>query len=62
MQVYMKDYLIDLQSEEYQYKLKVIDFLEKRGVNYRDIIPPKKTIEIAKRQYPDSWEEYLKKF
>jgi hypothetical protein len=62
IQVYMKYYLIDLESEEYQYKLKVIDFLEKRGVNYRDVIPPKKTIEMAKRQYPDSWEEYLKKY
>ena len=56
----MKRQLIDLESEEYQYKLKVIDFLEKRGVDYRGVIPPKKTIEMAKRQYPDSWEEYLK--
>ena len=56
----MKDYLIDLESEEYKYKLKVIDFLERHGVDYRGVVPSKKTIEMAKRQYPDSWEEYLK--
>jgi len=56
----MKRQLIDLESEEYKYKLKVIDFLERHGVDYRGVVPSKKTIEMAKRQYPDSWEEYLK--
>ena len=58
----MKRQLIDLESEEYLYKLKIIDFLEKHGIDYRGVVPPKKTIEMAKRQYPDSWEEYLKKY
>jgi len=56
----MKRDLISLSSEAYQDKLKVIRFLEDHGVDYLNTPPPKRLIERAKQQYPDTWEEYLK--
>jgi|JI8StandDraft_1071087.scaffolds.fasta_scaffold12028_4 ankyrin repeat protein len=54
--------LFQLDSKEYTQKMKVVDFLTKKGINYRATpIPPYAYIE-AKRRYPDTWKEYLEKY
>ena len=62
IQEYMKNQLIDLGSTDYQYKIKVIDILESNGINYKSLKPTKETIDRIKRNFPDTWEEYLDKF
>jgi hypothetical protein len=58
----LKQDLIDLESEAYQDKLKVINFLEKQGIDYRNTKPSDWLIQRAKQQMPDTWEDYLSKF
>lgn len=51
-----------LGSKEHFYKMKVVDILQKRGVDYYSTPIPNYVIEDAKRKYPDSWQEYLQKY
>lgn len=58
----MRSSPIPLESPQYQYKLKVIEFLKTKGLDYTKEPIPEKTIEKIKRNYPDNWEEYLNKY
>lgn len=49
-----------LDSKEYQIKLKVIKFLEDKGLNYRETKIPDKVLKRIIDEYPDTWEEYIK--
>ncbi|TGN17771.1 ankyrin repeat domain-containing protein [Leptospira idonii] len=64
--VYIADRLrlciIRLDSEQYQYKLKVIEFLKKNGIDYWSAPIPLAAKLEAKRMYPNDWEDYLKKY
>ena len=53
-------FIFPLDSKEYQCKLKVIDFLKKRGQDYYKTKIPKHTLRLIKDQYPETWEEYIK--
>lgn len=48
-----------LDSKEYQYKLKVIDFLREKGIDYSESEIPDKIIKKIKHLHPDDWEEYI---
>ncbi len=54
--------LINLDSEDFQWKKKVVQFLEENGIDYRNAPVPPRTLEMIKSNYPNDWEEYLKKF
>ena len=43
-------------------KIKVIEFLKERGLNYKESPIPENIVKRAKKEYPDTWEEYLKKY
>lgn len=43
-------------------KQKVITFLLERGVDYRSSPIPERIVGDAKSRYPNSWQEYLKKY
>ena len=58
----MKRYPVPLESPQYQYKLKVIEFLKTKGLDYTKEPIPEETLENIKRTYPDNWEEYLNKY
>ncbi len=45
---------------EYFYKKRVIQFLEKNGIDYYGLPVDKDVLEILKRNYPDSWESMSK--
>lgn len=52
--------MVPLDSREYQYKLKVIDFLKERGLDYYETEIPEHALKLIKDKYPDTWEKYIK--
>lgn len=53
---------LPLDSKEYKFKLKIIDFLKKKGFDYYNEPIPDFMIKKIKRLYPDDWQEYLQKY
>lgn len=51
---------IPLDSREYEFKLRVIEFLQEKGLDYYKTEIPEHALKIIKDKYPDSWEEYIK--
>lgn len=50
---------LPLDSEEYKFKLKIIDFLKEKGLDYhKEPIPDFMEKEI-KRLHPNDWQEYM---
>ena len=58
----LRQCILPLDSEQYEYKMKVVDFLQKRGLNYWDSEIPDYILKRIKERYPDDWEEYIKKY
>ncbi len=56
---FLREAIIPLDSENYMYKRKVIEFLKKRGLDYDTVPIPESVVRWAKQKYPDSWEHYL---
>lgn len=52
--------MVPLNSKEYEYKLKVIDFLKEKGLDYHETEIPEHALKLIKDKYPDIWEEYIK--
>ena len=52
--------MVPLDSREYKYKLRVIDFLREKGLDYHETEIPEHAIKLIKDKYPDTWEEYIK--
>ena len=55
---------IDLQlnSDEYKYKLKIVNFLKKKGLDYYNEPIPDFMIKRIKRLHPNDWQEYMQKY
>jgi uncharacterized protein len=54
--------IIDLDTEQYKNKMKLVAFLKSKGLDYdKEPIEPS-TIERIKAMHPDNWEEYLKRY
>lgn len=51
-----------LDSKEYEAKMRVVDFLKNKGVDYRHYSIPVEVVKSAKLEYPDTWREYLEKY
>jgi hypothetical protein len=58
----LREAVLPLNSEEYKQKMKVVEFLDQKGINYRKISVPDFVVEEAKKKYPDNWQEYLQKY
>lgn len=54
--------LIELNSEQYKYKLEVIDFLKEKGLDYDKEPIPDYVLEDIKKKYPKDWEDYVKRY
>lgn len=54
--------LTELNTTKHFYKEKVIEFLKKHNVDYRNSPIPSYTLERIKKQYPDTWQEYIEKY
>lgn len=65
-----KMYLVDLMrydefpldSKKYADKMKVVEFLKQKGINYRSLPIPEEVVRHAKQNYPQNWKEYLDKY
>lgn len=55
----LRRWIFDLESEEYQIKMKIIDEFERQGVDYYETPISDRTIELIKTRYPKTWEEYI---
>lgn len=51
-----------LDSRKYKQKMEVVKFLAERGWDYWKAPIPDYIIEKAKKEYPDSWQEYLENY
>lgn len=58
----LRQCIYPIGSEKHITKMKVIDFLQKRGLNYWDSEIPDYILEKIKTIYPKDWEEYIKKY
>lgn len=58
----LRDWVYKLDSEEYKMKMDIVEEFARQGVNYWDTKIYKDTLEHIKKLYPDTWEEYLKKY
>ncbi|MBG9734184.1 ankyrin repeat domain-containing protein [Paenibacillus alvei] len=58
----LRDWVYPLDSEEYKIKMEIVKEFSNQGVNYWDTKANDYTIMQIKKAYPDSWEEYLKRY
>lgn len=58
----LRESLIDLDTERYSQKMQIVKFLKDKGIDYWSTPISEATIKEAKRRYPDTWEEYLKRY
>ncbi|WP_252225229.1 ankyrin repeat domain-containing protein [Clostridium sp. ZBS2] len=51
-----------LDSEKYKIKMEIVYEFDRQGVNYYDSKINQYTLKDIKKTYPDTWEEYIKKY
>jgi hypothetical protein len=56
----LRQSLIDLNSVQYNYKIKVINFLKEKGLDYYKEPIPDYVLDLIKRKYPNNWKEFSK--
>lgn len=58
----LRNWTPKLDSEGYKMKMEIVDEFARQGVNYWDTKIPKDILAQIKKIYPDTWEEYMKKY
>ncbi len=58
----LREDFFELDSQEYKYKMKVVEFLKSKGVDYSKAPIPDYIKKKAVENYPDSWQEYIQKY
>lgn len=58
----LKENVADVDTDEYKYKILIIDFLKSKGIDYRATPIPDYIKKKAQEEYPNSWKEYLEKY
>jgi len=58
----MRGELVDLGTNEYQDKMKVVAFLKEKGIDYRAAPIPELVRKRAQQSHPNDWKEYLEKY
>lgn len=51
-----------LDSKKHRLKMRIVDFLKKKGIDYKKVKIPNDIIEYAKNEYPDKWKYYLENY
>ncbi len=52
----------DFDTDEYKYKIQIVDFLMSKGIDYRATPIPDYIKKKAQEEYPKTWQKYLKKY
>lgn len=58
----LRDWIYDLDSKEYKIKMEIVDEFKHQGLDYWDTEIPEDRLSQIKKIYPDTWEEYIKKY
>jgi len=58
----MRGDLVDLGTNEHYDKMKVVEFLKGKGIDYRAVPIPEFVRKRAQRSHPNDWKEYLEKY
>lgn len=58
----LRNWIYPLDSEEYNIKMEIVKEFSNQGINYWNTKINENTILQIKNKYPDSWEEYLKRY
>lgn len=58
----LREDFFEFDTEEYKYKMQIVDFLKSKGIDYRATPIPEYIKKKAKENYPNSWQEYLEKY
>lgn len=58
----LREAFLDFDTDEYKYKMQIVDFLKSKGIDYRATPIPEYIKKKAQENYPKSWQEYLEKY
>lgn len=58
----LRNWVYKLDSKEYKMKMEIVEEFARQGVNYWDTKIPKDRLAQIKKLYPETWEEYIKKY
>jgi hypothetical protein len=58
----LREDFFEFDTDEYKYKMQIVDFLKSKGIDYRSVPIPEYIKKKAQEEYPGSWQEYLKKY
>ncbi len=58
----LREDFFELDTEEYKYKMQIVDFLKSNGIDYRATPIPEYIKRKAQDNYPNNWKEYLEKY
>lgn len=58
----LREDFFELDTDEYKYKMQIVDFLKSKGIDYRATPIPEYIKKKAQEEYPKTWQEYLEKY
>jgi uncharacterized protein len=58
----LREDFFDFNTDEYKYKMQIVDFLKSKGIDYRAAPIPEYIRKKAQEKYPKSWKDYIKKY
>lgn len=58
----LREAFLDFDTDEYKYKMQIVDFLKSKGIDYRATPIPDYIKKKAQEEYPKNWREYLDKY
>lgn len=58
----LREDFFDLDTDEYKYKMEIVDFLKSKSIDYKATPIPEYIKKKAQENYPNDWEEYLEKY
>lgn len=58
----LRDWIYDLGSKEHKMKMEIVEEFARQGVNYWETKIPSDKMSQIKKLYPDTWEDYIKKY
>jgi uncharacterized protein len=58
----LREDFFELSTNRYKLKMRIVDFLKGKGIDYRATPIPDYIREKAQKKYPDTWQEYLEKY
>lgn len=58
----LRECVFDFNSEEYKYKMLIVDFLKSKGIDYHSTPVPEYIKQKIKDKYPNTWQMCLEKY